>query len=85
MQAPLIHLNGTSRQSLLDQLCDAGEAVRKAMDALCQASPNGRDYYPLGPEAYKRALDEHQSRYDRLTSVRRELEELTEAIADAGH
>ena len=42
---PLIHLNGTSRNELIDQACKAGQAVRLAYDACSNAAPNARDYY----------------------------------------
>ena len=43
---PIIHLNGSGKRALIDQLCAAYTAVQDAIDALRLASPNGRDYYP---------------------------------------
>jgi len=84
MQLPLIHLNGTSRESLLDDACTACDAVRAAITALKDTAPNDRDYYPLVPDALRRAQDEYNSRAERLGSVLRELEELAMGIANAG-
>jgi hypothetical protein len=82
MIAPAIHLNGTSGEVLLDQVCSAGHAVATAMKALEDAWPNGRDYYPLGDDALRRAESEWKSRIDRLRSVQQELEQLAGLIAD---
>jgi hypothetical protein len=74
MILPIIHLNGTSRESLVDDACTARSALESAIEALCQMRPNGRDYYPapgtLGP-----ATDEHEQR---IQAVRRVSDELTE-------
>jgi len=78
---PTIHLNGTSEESLLDGVCEAGKAVRQAIDALYACAPNGRDYYPQGANAFALATEEHRSRIARLTSVLDELQALAEGIA----
>lgn len=78
---PTIHLNGTSRSELLEQQVVAIDAVRKAIDALQQASPNGRDYYVQGGHAFTAAREEHTSRLSRLVEVRKELEEIAEHTA----
>ena len=78
---PTMHMNGTSRQELIDQLCTAGEALRLAIDALQSACPNGRDYYPQGRDATQEALRQHANRLHNLTAVRAELYEIAEAIS----
>lgn len=75
LAVPTVHLNGTSKDQLLAQLCDAGDALRSAITALANASPNARDYYPQGNSACRLAADQHASRMQRLESV---LDELTE-------
>lgn len=82
MQAPLIHLNGTGRNELTRQLEEARDAVYTAILKLRDASPNARDYYPLGKEAFKMASLEHQSRLNHLQEVMEELELLFEVICD---
>lgn len=74
MRVPLVHLNGTSGEALLEQYRDAAAAVRAAIDALIEASPHGRDYYPLEGEALKEATTEHLARLATLCKVRDELE-----------
>ena len=48
---PTLNLNGTSAQTLIDQYCDASEAVKTAIAELIRAIPHGRDYPPfeIGP------------------------------------
>jgi len=81
----MINLNGTSREALLEQQCNAISYLRKAIQMLQQAAPNGRDYTPQGtPEgtaAYGRAAAEHRDRLDRLQSVMSELETIGEHLA----
>jgi hypothetical protein len=84
MMIPKIHLNGTSKEELLSQVTDAGQAVSQAMRALTVAWPNARDYYPQGPDALREAEVEWRSRIERLKSVYNELSELAESIADQG-
>lgn len=72
-QAPLLHLNGSSYESLSGGLIEAGKAVTRALDALSAYPLNQRDYYPLGDDAWRRAKAEQDSRYARLKSVYDEL------------
>jgi hypothetical protein len=51
---------------------------------LAEATPNGRDYYPQGPDVLYKAIDEHRSRQQRLESVKKELQELVENIDGQG-
>jgi len=84
MSAPLIvpsvHLNGTSREELTEQLEAAAAAVQEAIGALRRAAPNGRDYYPQGPQMIGRAIEQHTVRMDHLRTVLRELTEIFEAV-----
>ncbi len=82
LQSPHIHLNGTSKNELLDNLCDASCAMEDAIEALKPNVPNGRDYYPLGPEAMKLARNQHDDRLKRLHAIKSELDYLAEAVAD---
>lgn len=83
MQQPTIHLNGTARATLVEQWTVAVEALRAAEDALCDAAPNGRDYYPQGKPAYLQAVAEYEARLARVSAVRREAEAMLESIVDA--
>lgn len=80
MQTPTIHLNGTSREALQEQIAEACSAIRAAENALIAAQPNARDYYPQGDGAYRRAECEHARRLSALVDVRTELELMYDAI-----
>lgn len=82
MRTPTIHLNGTSRDRLFEGIADAAGALRAALRAMDDASPNARDYYPQGPEAYGEAAKEHAARVERIRSVLSELETIAEAIQE---
>lgn len=84
MRRPTVHLNGTSRQALQDGYRGARHALRKAEEALAEAAPNARDYYPQGPEAYPEAAREHADRLAALRRVREELHDIEEHLANPG-
>lgn len=72
MQYPTIHLNGTSAESLLEDLGQAYTALGEAYEKLQQCAPNGRDYY-VKPGTMETARAEHHDRLRRVESVREEL------------
>lgn len=73
LSVPTVHLNGTDKQSLLDQITDASSALDEAMDNLHNAWPNGRDYYVQGDNAYHTARSEWQARMNILGTMKDEL------------
>lgn len=83
MMKPTIHNNGTSRDELMAQVLKATERIREAMTALAEATPNGRDYYPQGPDAIKAAGAEHRERIAKLREVLDDMEALSLHICDA--
>ena len=82
MTKPTIHMNGTSAKDLLEQYRTAMEALSAAGDALAKCGPNGRDYYPQGPDAIGTAMDEHRSRRLRLEAIYDEITELAIHCSD---
>ena len=86
--APTVHLNGTSKQALLDAYCDAIDKLHEAGHALAQAAPNGRDYYTQAPiegvPAFTLAQTQHESRMNKLRAIIGELEQIGEAVSDQG-
>jgi hypothetical protein len=56
---PTFHLNGTSRDVLDQQYENALAKLQDAIKALEDASPNGRDYYLQGPNAFGIAQASH--------------------------
>lgn len=79
---PIIHLNGTSKESLLEALENAYAAVREAMDKLRECAPNGRDYYPE-PGRMDKAVAQHRQRQEHLQAVYDSIEAEAYAIATA--
>lgn len=69
MILPTIHPNGTNRQALHEGYRDAITALEAAITALVFTAPNGRDYYPQGPDAYRQAEREHVARIRALNDV----------------
>lgn len=77
---PSIHSNGTSAEALLEQLEDASNALDNALEALSQAAPHGRDYYPQGAGAYHIAREDHMTRTKRVQQTRDEIHEIRLAV-----
>lgn len=59
MMIPTIHTNGTAKADLIKSIINANRALAVALVAMAECRPNGRDYYPQGPEAFGKARDEH--------------------------
>jgi hypothetical protein len=81
IMVPMVHLNGTSKQNLLDQYENAIKALEDAKDVLLKSAPNGRDYYPKGPDSYGIAFNQHITRVGKINSVINELISIVEEIA----
>lgn len=80
MQKPLVHLNGSSKSDLAEGYHRAGTAIQAALEALQAASPNARDYYPQGPDAFSAARREHDARCESLRAAYRDMIELYEHV-----
>jgi hypothetical protein len=81
---PTVHFNGTLKEELISLHLNAANAVRAAIRAVSQASPNGRDFYVQGDGALHKAEAENRGRLDQLHHVERELMEIAEAILAQG-
>lgn len=79
---PTIHLNGTGATDLRDEYATAYDAIGAAIDALCDATLNARDYYPQGGDAYYRARNERNQALDKLRQVETYVGEMLAAICD---
>ena len=73
---PLIHLNGTSKDSLKDAMEKLYSAVGEALDVSRQCNPNMRDYYSFADANVRfRAAVEHVRAWQgRLESIRTDIE-----------
>lgn len=74
IEIPVVHLNGTSVNALIEQYIDVGQAISAAIEALESNGPHSRDYYVRGPEAWKRASDQHTLCVNKLCQVKQEIE-----------
>jgi hypothetical protein len=83
LQKPVVHLNGSGRRHLTEAYRTAGDALYTTLDALKTIAPNGRDYYPLGDGALKKAEAEHRARVDAIQRVLDELCELHAHVVEA--
>jgi hypothetical protein len=77
---PTIHLNGTSKEVLFEDLSNALYAVTLAMEAVQATAPHGRDYYTQSGNALQQALAQHASRLHSLQTVYDELEAIAEHV-----
>jgi hypothetical protein len=75
---PAIHLNGTSKKELLRQVEEAGEALVRAIDALYDMAPNGRDYYHTGN--FKDVVEQHQRRVKLVTEVKNDIDVILDGL-----
>ena len=81
--APRVHLNGTSRDVLLEQLQNSTRKCYDALTGLNESWPNARDYYINGfPNDWDRCGREWSSRRARILSVIEELEAIQEDVAN---
>ena len=82
IQIPVVHLNGTGKEELLKFYDDAFTKLESAYQALKQAAPNGRDYYPISAFAIAGAQNDHQNRLRLIDSVKDEIELIMKGIDD---
>ena len=82
MQKPMIHLNGDTAETLADLNFDALQRVTDAMEAIMKATPNARNFYPIGPDAYPTARAEHVARLESLAKVAADLSAIAEHCVD---
>lgn len=80
VRIPTLHLRGTSGEVLRHQHRTAVEALRRAVDAVCDAVPHARDYHMQGDDAVRSAQRDHAVRIAFLRGVREELEAITSGI-----
>ena len=78
---PIVNLNGTSREALIDQQQDVVCAADVMIKAMANAMPHPRDYQLQGPGTYEAARNAYLARVDLLTKIRAEIEQYALDIA----
>jgi hypothetical protein len=84
-QFPLVHMNGTSADELIEQQCDIARALRDALEVMAANGPNARDYYPLEAGAWERAREQHTARLSAINAVLADVERMAEYLAAGPH
>ncbi len=84
MMIPSVHLNGTGKTALLEELEVAYAAIDKAIAALRQVTVHGRDYYVQGPHAYGQARTEMDARLAALGQIREDVRAMHAAVEAQG-
>ena len=79
---PTIHLNGTSASMLLEGYTEAMLAISAAERAIQNIEFNARDYYPSGPEAWTKAVNERRDQLQKLKDVSAYQSAHVEHVAD---
>ena len=76
---PVVHLNGTAKEDLLQMRSDVVDILMQADKALAIMAPNGRDYY-VTPGMMTLAETQHQCRQMALKSLIDEIQEEIDEI-----
>lgn len=71
---PLVHLNGTGRDTLQQEFHEAHRALKAFGDAFANITCNGRDYYPIGDSAYYQARNTRDCAFDLIKELETYLE-----------
>lgn len=69
MMIPTVHLNGDTADRLVEQNRNVADAARALLEALAEASPNARNFYVQGPNAFSQAASEHTARCEAVRAV----------------
>jgi hypothetical protein len=77
---PVVNINGTSREALVEAYTHALDAVYAAMEALEGISPNARDYQTAKPGELEIARKCYMARFSMMDTLRNELIDETSAI-----
>lgn len=80
--SPLVHLNGSGADHLRETYTAVHSSLLDTLAALYRATPNERDYYLLGHDAFPLAVKEHKARETRIREVLKEVEALLEDVMD---
>lgn len=80
---PMVNINGTSREALINQQVEVMEALDKALDAMANAWPHPRDYQLQAPGTYQAAADAWSDRNRMLLALKDEINGYVTTLANA--
>ena len=80
--APVLNLNGTSAETLLEEYQDAYSAILKALRVVQQVTVNGRDYQTAPHGTYEKARAEHLARLEKLQSIVLDFSAIIQDVQD---
>ena len=69
IQMPIIHMNGTSPETLLEDNLNAFRAIGDALDVIRKMEFNGRDYYPVAG-SFEAARDQREVHIQHLRDAK---------------
>jgi hypothetical protein len=84
MILPTVHINGTNCNELVRQQLAVVNAGRQLLAALREATPNGRDYYPQGPQALGEAQEQHAARLAFINDLVEQCQDVAVVIMKQG-
>jgi hypothetical protein len=67
---PLVHMNGTGLKSLTEDYDLIDDKLHDFLESWQKMEFNARDYYPLGPEAWTKAVEARQEINKKLREVK---------------
>jgi hypothetical protein len=81
---PIVHLNGTPKQQLVDGFLKALDALRDAEIRLAATAPLHRDFHvaPHGGVRFQEAVRQHAMRIRALRDLQEEIETLALKVHD---
>ena len=80
MITPTVHLNGTGKETLVEQHMQAYQALMEAYGLMCDAAPHARDY--MDREALSEAKLAHYTRTERVLVIADEYAAIALGISE---
>lgn len=81
--APVLNLNGTPGERLIDDFLEAGQAINTAIKKVEDTAPNGRDYQTASTGQYEKAKAQHDSVLKALARMSKMYYDLAELVQDS--
>jgi hypothetical protein len=69
IEMPIIHMNGTHPDTLIEGYLEACRACNSALETFRKVEFNARDYYPKGDEAWAKASQQHQKHFKAVSDA----------------